>query len=59
MLQSKIAPRGKTVLALLIPVVLFFILSYYISPFVPDNSYISFRYAQNMGNGLGITFNPS
>lgn len=29
-----------------------------LSPFVPDDSYISFRYAENLARGFGLTFNP-
>ncbi len=32
--------------------------SVYMMPFVPDDSYISFRYAENIVRGHGLTFNP-
>ena len=27
-------------------------------PFVPDDAYISFRYAEHLAQGTGLTFNP-
>jgi hypothetical protein len=32
--------------------------STYMMPFVPDDSFISFRYAENIVRGHGLTFNP-
>jgi len=30
----------------------------YLTPFLPDDTYISFRYAENLANGHGLSFNP-
>lgn len=38
--------------------VVFSLIGYWYSPFVPDDSYISYRYAQNLAGGQGLTFNP-
>lgn len=34
------------------------LVAWQMSPFVPDDSYISFRYAENLAVGEGLTFNP-
>ncbi len=51
--------KDKSEILCLIACILFYcILCYYISPFVPDDAYISFRYAENLAEGNGLTFNP-
>jgi hypothetical protein len=37
---------------------LFAALGAWYTPFVPDDSYISYRYADHLANGQGLTFNP-
>lgn len=37
---------------------IFVLISWKISPFTPDDSYISFRYAENLAHNKGLTFNP-
>ena len=39
-------------------VALFTVLCVVMMPYVPDDSYISFRYAENLADGKGLTFNP-
>lgn len=38
--------------------VLFALLALQMAPFVPDDSYISYRYAANLAAGAGLRFNP-
>jgi len=38
--------------------VLFLVFCFMFPQFVPDDAYISFRYAQNLAAGNGLTFNP-
>jgi len=44
---------------LIVCVAIFVLLALKMSPFIPDDSYISFRYAENLAEGNGITFNPN
>lgn len=37
---------------------LFIVLCAVLMPYVPDDAYISFRYAENLADGKGLTFNP-
>lgn len=37
---------------------LFALLGAWYAPFVPDDSYISYRYASHLASGQGLTFNP-
>lgn len=37
---------------------LFMLLAFQLAPFVPDDSYISYRYAANLAAGAGLRFNP-
>jgi len=41
-----------------VAVALFTVLCVVMMPYVPDDSYISFRYAENLADGKGLTFNP-
>ncbi len=47
-------PLGALLLAALVLIVS----CLYITPFFPDDTYISFRYAENLVNGHGLAFNP-
>jgi len=40
-------------------ILIFFFLAQKMVPFVPDDAYISFRYAENLVANKSITFNPS
>lgn len=42
---------------LLVAVAVCIIASLYMMPYVPDDSYISFRYAEHLAKGFGLTFN--
>ncbi|MFH1372496.1 MAG: hypothetical protein ABII79_01690 [bacterium] len=44
-------------LVLVISVLIFTYLALQLTPFLPDDSYISFRYAENLALGNGLTFN--
>jgi hypothetical protein len=48
------APLGALLFAALVLVVS----CLYSTPFYPDDTYISFRYAENLVNGHGLAFNP-
>ena len=50
--------RSKVNAALLGAITVFLGTAFLLAPFIPDDSYISFRYAQNLANGSGLTFNP-
>lgn len=43
---------------LVIAAALFIALCTILHPYIPDDAYISFRYAQNLSSGDGLTFNP-
>jgi arabinofuranosyltransferase len=43
---------------LLLPVVIFILMTAYVFPFAVDDAYISLRYAENWANGYGPVFNP-
>jgi arabinofuranosyltransferase len=43
---------------LLLPVVIFILMTAYVFPFAVDDAYISLRYAENWANGHGPVFNP-
>ena len=49
----KLTPR----LVLLVAVTTCIGASAFMMPYIPDDSYISFRYAENLANGHGLTFN--
>jgi arabinofuranosyltransferase len=56
-----VSSRHNTLLslcALLISCAVFLVLARVMGPFVPDDSFISFRYAENLAHGHGLTFNP-
>ena len=50
--------RSKVNAALLGSLAVFLAGVLLLAPFIPDDSYISFRYAENLANGFGLTFNP-
>ena len=37
---------------------LFAMLARHMAPYLPDDVFISYRYAENLGTGYGLTFNP-
>ncbi len=45
------------VLVLAVTLLLYALVAGWLSPFLPDDSFISFRYAENLVQGNGITFN--
>jgi hypothetical protein len=49
-------PYGIPVL--LGPAVVFILSALIMMPFVPDDAYVSFRYAENLAEGYGLTYNP-
>lgn len=55
-LAQRVAVANWAILALCL--VAFSLLSYWYAPFVPDDSFISYRYAGNLASGQGLTFNP-
>lgn len=50
--------RWRLNAALLGSVAAFLGSAFLLGPFIPDDSYISFRYAENLAAGSGLTFNP-
>jgi hypothetical protein len=52
-------PRLRATSAILgLSIGLFLLFAHHLAPFVPDDSYISFRYAEHLGHGQGLTYNP-
>ena len=49
---------GPDVAVLVGALVLFMLMALQLAPFVPDDSYISYRYAANLAAGAGLRFNP-
>jgi arabinofuranosyltransferase len=49
--------RWKVDAALLGSLIIFLTGAFALSPFMPDDSYISFRYAEHLAGGVGLTFN--
>ena len=49
--------RKRSLVVVLAAVVLFMVSAAIMTPYVPDDSYISFRYAEHLANGNGLTFN--
>ena len=47
-----------SVIVLLVSLAVFAYAARELAGFIPDDSYISFRYAENLSRGHGITFNP-
>jgi hypothetical protein len=52
-------PPARTALPLALALFVFLLLASHLAPFVPDDSYISFRYAEHLGRGLGLAYNPA
>lgn len=50
---------GRDVLLLAGALAVFALLAVRLAPFVPDDSYISYRYAANLAGGAGLRFNPA
>ncbi len=55
---SKDAVRGNAAL-ILVPTVIFLLMLFLFRPFVIDDSYITFRYAQNLAGGGAISYNAN
>lgn len=49
---------GLDIAILAATLALFAFLAFQMTPFVPDDAYISYRYAANLGAGAGLRFNP-
>jgi len=49
-------PRDLT--ALVLAAIVLIAAGLYLTPFYPDDTYISFRYAENLAAGHGLSFNP-
>ncbi|MFQ5510810.1 MAG: hypothetical protein ACE5EO_03075 [Candidatus Krumholzibacteriia bacterium] len=55
---GSVSPKQLS-LALLAALALYVMSSLFMMPYVPDDSYISFRYAENLVNGEGLAFNEA
>jgi arabinofuranosyltransferase len=49
----------QSIIVLLVAIALFCISSLYMMDYIPDDTYISFRYAEHLAGGHGLTFNIS
>jgi hypothetical protein len=52
------SPRGHLLLGLVAPMVALFVNVGRVYTFTVDDSYISYRYARNLADGLGLVYNP-
>lgn len=50
---------GRDALVLAGALVVFALLAWRMAPFVPDDSFITYRYAANLAGGAGLRFNPT
>ncbi|HEU4365395.1 MAG TPA: hypothetical protein VFT13_08000 [Candidatus Krumholzibacteria bacterium] len=50
-------PPASSPVALVIAAIVFLTCAAYVMPFIPDDSFISFRYAEHLADGHGLTFN--
>lgn len=55
-IESSMQYRGYVPILLLVSIGLMHIRAYY--PFIVDDAFISFRYAENLAQGYGLVFNP-
>lgn len=51
--------RRASLAVLIVTIAIFALVARDLSPYTPDDAYISYRYAENLAEGRGLTFNPS
>ena len=56
--MSDSSQKNNRLLVLIVTMFICFLSSWSMMPYVPDDSYISFRYAENLVRGDGLAFNP-
>jgi arabinofuranosyltransferase len=52
------APAGRTAIVLWAALIVYALSAVFMAPFVPDDAYVDFRYAENVASGHGVAFNP-